>query len=165
MPLWLIMTVQWLHVFCGIFWFGSRLVVTFILLPAMRRVKQAGQHAFLEELIRHFVRFEPALGVVTILLGFLRGTFFGAVTGVDFALGTLYGRTWTAALVFGLVAAALGGAVGGNFIKLQRIPVAADGSSQAAFDAQLGRTQTFSYFSLAVFLVIFTCMILMRFGY
>ncbi|HEV2238538.1 MAG TPA: hypothetical protein VGR57_17905 [Ktedonobacterales bacterium] len=165
MPIWAIITVQWLHVFCGIFWFGSRLVVSFILLPAMRRVKQAQQQAFVTELIRHFTRIEPALGVATILLGILRGTVFGAVQSLDVAFGTRYGMTWTVALTLGLVAAALGGMVGANFARLRAVPVAADGSSQAAYDAQLARTQAFSYASLAVFLVLFSCMILMRFGY
>jgi uncharacterized membrane protein len=165
MPVWALITEQWLHVFCGIFWFGSRLVVSFILLPAMRRVKQAEQQAFLAELIRHFTRVEPALGVATILLGILRGTVFGAVTSLGDAFGTRYGQTWTVALALGLVAAALGGMVGANFMRLRAIPVAVDGSSQAAFDTQLARTQAFSYASLAVFLVLFSCMILMRFGY
>jgi hypothetical protein len=34
-----------------------------------------------------------------------------------------------------------------------------------AFDRQLGKTQRYSQLSLALFLLIFTCMILMRFGY
>jgi hypothetical protein len=40
-----------------------------------------------------------------------------------------------------------------------------DGSSQAAFDRQLGKTQVYSRLSLALFLLIFICMILMRFAY
>jgi uncharacterized membrane protein len=165
MPAGLIIAVQWLHVLCGIFWFGSRFVVTFVLLPSMRRVKQSEQAALLGEMIRHFMRVEPALGIATIVLGFLRGTAFGSVTDAGVALGTTYGRTWTVALVLGLVAAALGGAVGANFVALRAIPVTADGSSQPAFDAQIRRTLTFSYVSFAAFLAIFTCMILMRFGY
>ncbi|HEX8994417.1 MAG TPA: hypothetical protein VF812_00145 [Ktedonobacterales bacterium] len=165
MSLWLTIVVQWLHVFAGIFWFGSRLVVTLILLPTMRRVSQAKQHDFLRELTRHFIRVEPALGVATLLLGFLRGTLVGAVTGVDVAFGTTYGLTWTAALALGVVIAILGGVVGANFVKLRDIPMADDGSSEASFALQLGKTQRVSQVSLALFLLIFTCMILMRFGY
>lgn len=165
MPFWLTIVVQWLHVFCGIFWFGSRLVVTFILLPTMRRVPQAKQHAFLGELIRHFVRVEPALGVATIALGFLRGTLFGEVISLQIALGTTYGLTWTTALVIGVMIAILGGLVGGSFMRLQAIPVKDDGSSQAKFAKRLGTTEGYSRLSLALFLLIFTCMILMRFGY
>lgn len=165
MPFWLTIVVQWLHVFCGIFWFGSRLVVTLILLPAMRQVSQAKQHAFLGELIRHFVRVEPALGVATIVLGFLRGTVFGQVISVDIAFGTTYGLTWTTALVVGVVIAVLGGLVGGSFMALQAIPVTDDGSSQAVFARRLGVAERYSRLSLALFLLVFTCMILMRFGY
>ena len=165
MPFWLTIAVQWLHVFSGIFWFGSRLVVTLILLPTMRRVPQAKQHDFLGELIRHFVRFEPFLGIATIVLGFLRGTVFGGIISVDVAFGTTYGLTWTTALMLGVVVTVLGGMVGSSFVKLQAIPVAGDGSSQAAFDRQLGTAQAYSRLSLALFLFIFTCMILMRFGY
>lgn len=165
MPFWLTIVVQWLHVLCGIFWFGSRFVVTFILLPTMRRVSQAKQHDFLRELIRHFVRVEPALGIATIALGFLRGTFFGQVTSLNIAFGTTYGLTWTTALALGVVIAILGGQVGAAFIALQGIPVADDGSSQAAFARQLSKTEGYSRLSMAFFLLIFTCMILMGFGY
>jgi uncharacterized membrane protein len=165
MSVWLIVVVQWLHVFSGIFWFGSRLVVTLVLLPTMRRVSQAKQQIFLAELYRHFVRVEPFLGIVTLVLGFLRGTVFGGIVGLDDAFGTIYGLTWTTALVLGVAIAILGGMVGGNFWKLQAIPVADDGSSQVTFDRQLDKTQLYSQLSLALFLLIFTCMILMRFGY
>jgi uncharacterized membrane protein len=165
MPVWLIIVVQWLHVFTGIFWFGSRLVVTFVLLPTMRQIPQATQQVFLAELYRHFVRVEPFLGIATIVLGFLRGTVFGWIVGLDVAFGTTYGLTWTTALVLGVAIAILGGMVGSNFKRLQAIPVADDGSSQVAFDRQLGKTQLYSRLSLALFLLIFTCMILMRFGY
>lgn len=165
MLFWLIIAVQWLHVFSGIFWFGSRLVVTFVLLPTMRRVSQANQRVFLAELIRHFVRVEPFLGIATIVLGVLRGTVFGEVRGLDVAFGTTYGLTWTTAFVLGVAIAILGGMVGGNFVKLHAIPIADDGSSQVAFARQLDKTQVYSRFSLALFLLIFTCMILMRFGY
>ncbi len=165
MPFWLTIAVQWLHVFCGIFWFGSRLVVTFILLPTMRRVSQAKQHDFLRELIRHFVRVEPALGVATILLGFLRGTVFGEVTGLTIAFGTTYGLTWISAFALGVVIAILGGLVGASFVKLEAIPVSDDGSSEVAFAQRLATTEGYSRLSLALFFLIFTCMILMRFGY
>jgi uncharacterized membrane protein len=165
MPFWLTIAVQWLHVFCGIFWFGSRLVVTFILLPTMRRVSQAKQHDFLRELIRHFVRVEPALGVATLVLGFLRGTVVGEVISLDIAFGTTYGLTWTAALALGVGIAILGGLVGASFVKLEAIPVAEDGSSEAVFAQRLAKTEGYSRLSLALFLLIFTCMILMRFGY
>jgi uncharacterized membrane protein len=165
MPLWLIIVVHWLHVFFGIFWFGSRLVVTFVLLPTMRRVSQANQQIFLGELIRHFVRIEPAIGVMTLALGFLLSTVFGEITSPAIAFGTTYGFTWTVALVLGVVIAVLGGIVGSNFLKLEAIKVVSDGSSQVAFDRQLGKTQMFSWLSLALFLLIFTFMILMGFGY
>lgn len=165
MPFWLFITVQWLHVFGGIFWFGSRLVVTLVLLPTMRKVSQANQHVFVGEMIRHFVRVEPALGVATLILGILRGTLFGQVVSPAIAFGTPYGLTWTAALALGVVIAILGGLVGGSFMRLQAIPVKGDTSSQAAYDRQLGKTETFSRLSLALFVLIFTGMILMRFGY
>lgn len=165
MPIWLLIVVHWLHVFFGIFWFGSRLVVTFVLLPTMRRVSQANQQIFLGELIRHFVRIEPAIGFMTLALGLLRGTVFGEVTSPAIAFGTAYGLTWTVALVLGAAIAILGGMVGRNFIALESIKVTGDGSSQVAFDRQLDKTQMYSWLSLALFLLIFTCMIVMGFGY
>ncbi|HEU5346755.1 MAG TPA: hypothetical protein VFU60_20575 [Ktedonobacterales bacterium] len=165
MSLWLFIAVHWLHVFFGIFWFGSRLVVTFVLLPTMRKVSQANQRVFLGELIRHFVRIEPTIGFMTLALGLLRGTVFGEVTSPSIAFGTTYGLTWTVALALGAAIAVLGGIIGRNFISLDSIKVTDDGSSQVAFDRRLGKTERYSRVSLALFLLIFTCMILMRFGF
>lgn len=166
MPVWAIIVVQWLHVLFGIFWFGSRLTGNFILHPVMRRVKQAAQAAFLHEFVAQLMRVEPVLGVMTILLGILRGTVFGSVTSTAIAFGTPYGLTWTTALALG-VATILVGVIFMRraFARLRAIPVAADGSSQAAFDAQLRTVGAFSNISLALFLGVFSCMILMRFGY
>jgi hypothetical protein len=50
-------------------------------------------------------------------------------------------------------------------MRLRAIPVAADGSSQPTLEAQLAKTQAASSASLAVFLALFTCRFLMRFGY
>ena len=37
MPMWLVGTVQWLHVLFGIFWFGAVLTLTFVVVPALGR--------------------------------------------------------------------------------------------------------------------------------
>jgi uncharacterized membrane protein len=166
MPVWAIIVVTWVHVLFAIFWFGSLLMLAFILLPAMARVPHAEQQPSLGEFVRRFLRMIPAVAGITILFGFLRGTVFGSVVSLDIAFGTAYGLTWVAALVLAIVATSVGGVlVGGNLAKLEAIPVRANGSSQLAYIAQLRKVRAGTYVTLLFLVAIFTCMMLMRFGY
>lgn len=166
MPTWLIGTVQGLHVLFGIFWFGSVLTLTFVVVPVLGRAPQPGKQTFvgaIEQRVHHLL---PPVAGATILLGLLRGTIFGPITSFQAAFGTAYGRTWTAALVFSiatLIAGARG--IGGGFTRLAAMVLTANDVSRTAYDTQLRKIGAAGYITIAGFLATFTCMILMRFGY
>jgi hypothetical protein len=98
----------------------------------------------------------PGVAGLVVLLGILRGTVFGPIDSIDALFGTAYGLTWLVALVvsIGLVihgARSLGPAIEG-------LGAAAD------FPRAAARVRRLATADLAGFAVVFTCMILMRFG-
>ena len=97
------------------------------------------------------------MGVLVVLLGIIRGTALGPIDSVQAAVTTTYGITWLVALA-GTLALFFNGAryVGPGFAALADAP---------DFRAAGARLQVFTRIDLALFFVIFTCMILMRFGY
>ena len=94
---WGVFVVQWLHVILGIFWFGNSLTLDLIVIPALNRLPIVTQRQIGAEIGK---RSSPIFRVVVpilILLGFIRGTVYGPIKGVE-ALGTAYGITWLVAL-------------------------------------------------------------------
>ena len=166
---WLQFVAQWLHVILGITWFGTVIVSNFIFIPALMRLpidrqREAGG-AFGDQAARVLNVVAPAV----IILGILRGTVFGQVRGLD-SLTTTYGLTW----LVGLIAATATFAWGKRVIepaigRMNAITVAdallPDGRPSAALMAAVDTLKRVSMLELLGFLVIFTCMILMRFGY
>jgi hypothetical protein len=78
---------------------------------------------------------------------------------VQDAVSTPYGRTWLVALIGALALFA--------FIEVVLDPAVRrlnTATTDAEFDARLGRVSALSVVELIGFLAIFTCMILMRFG-
>jgi uncharacterized membrane protein len=166
---WTQFVVQWLHVLFGITWFGASLTANLILVPALSRFSMADQQ-----------RFGAAYGAVAekvlrvaasavIVLGFLRGTVWGPIKGPDVLFGTEYGLTW----LVGLVAAVLTFAwaetqITPNLRRLNALQPAealtADGSPTPALLSVLGAAKRNAALEMLGFFIIFTCMILMRFG-
>ena len=166
---WLQFVAQWLHVILGITWFGTVIVSNFIFIPALMRLPIDRQRetggVFGDQAARVLNIVAPAV----IVMGILRGTVFGQVRSLD-ALTTTYGLTW----LLGLIAATATFAWGKRAIepaiaRMNAIPVAdallADGRPSPAMAAAIGAVKRVSGLELIGFLVIFTCMILMRFGY
>jgi len=163
---WLQVIVQWLHVFFGIFWFGSTLYADLILVPAVTSLPVARQREVVAPIGSRSVKLlEPVAGLV-ILLGFLRGTVFGQIRSLE-ALMTVYGVTWLVALVAAIALFYWAFRVLPPAIeRMNAIPLDAEANeaSNDAFAAALSRVKRISLLELVGFLIIFTCMILMRFG-
>jgi len=162
---WLQIVVQWLHVILGIFWFGNSLTLDFLIIPAISRLPIVRQRE-IAQLIG--ARSTPIFRVVVpsiIVLGFLRGTVFGPIKSVETLFTTAYGITWLVALI-----ATIGLYVWGLTIldralrALDATPLASDGSATPEVIAATDRIKRLVGLELLGFLVIFTCMILMRFG-
>jgi hypothetical protein len=160
--------VQWLHVGLGILWFGTVLYTAIILIPAISRLP-LGQQRQVGKVIgeQGFKVIRPVAGAV-ILLGLIRGTLFGPIDSAA-DLGTAYGITWLVGLAFAvgaylwaerMVAPALE--------RMNAIPEAealgADGAPTPVLEGAISVVKRNAVLELGFFAVIFTCMILMRFG-
>lgn len=162
---WFVFAVQWLHVLLGILWFGNALVLDVIVIPAINRLPIVAQRE-VATLIGS--RATPIFHVVVpaiIILGIVRGTVLGPIKSVDFLLGSAYGLTWLTALGVTILTYLFG-----LFVivpALRRMDLAAvnpDGSPTAALVASTNHVKKLVALELIGFVVIFTCMILMRFG-
>jgi uncharacterized membrane protein len=152
--------LQWLHIFCGIFWFGSSLFAYFILYPALATLPADKS---LDASAAIGIRTTKAIGLAAgsaILLGIIRGTFLGPGQSFDVPKSTSYGLTWLASLVLGVALAAFGARVLGPLAA----GLSAD-SPRALRQERAARLRTLATYELVGFIAIFTCMILMRFGW
>jgi len=166
---WLQFAAQWLHVLFGIFWFGAALYSDFILIPAITTLPIGTQRDVGAAIGMRSARIiEPVAGLV-ILLGVIRGTVFGSIRSID-ALTTVYGLTWLVALIAAIATFLWGKRVIVPAIeRLNAFSIAEvtgpDGQSNPAFVAAVDQVKRATLLELIGFFVIFTCMILMRFGY
>jgi putative copper export protein len=153
---WLQFVVQWLHVLLAILWFGYALSMYFLVAPALARLPEGTQREANLHLGELGQRVFPIVALLVILLGIIRGTVFGPINSIDALLGTAYGITFLVALLvtIGLI---VNGArnIGPTTKGLKEAP---------DFAAAVARLRRFVQIDLALFLVVFTCMILMRFG-
>jgi uncharacterized membrane protein len=162
---WLVFAVQWLHILFAILWFGNSLTLATITIPALNRLPLITQQQIGAELGKQGVRVIDFVAPTVIVLGLLRGTVFGQIRDVGALFGTTYGLTFLLALI---VATAT--FLWGRFVivpstqVLAKAPVNPDGTPTAELDAALARAKRVTVLELLGFLVIFTCMILMRFG-
>lgn len=128
--------VHWLHVFLGIFWFGTILYSRLVLGPVYRTVPEDVMKDIRRQMVTgNARRWTYAFSYGTVALGIIRG----AITGVFSQLDTAYGVTYLAALVIGVFMLVI------NFSPL--------------FPQPVWRTVY-----VAGFPVMFTLMVLMRFG-
>ena len=148
--------LQWLHILCGIFWFGSVLTADFIVLPTLRTLSPDIQQTFLRAFVTRGARIVTVVGGMTILLGVVRGIAGGVLSN----LGSAYGLTWLAAFVVGSSLLFLGVRIltpaAHRLISLPQGP---------QFETAMGHVKRLTLTEIAGFLVILALMISMRFGY
>lgn len=94
--------VQWLHILCGIIWFGGYIFLDFAVWPALLRRPAAEAQAASESLGKASQPLMILGGNTVVLLGILRGTLLGPIKSFAFLFGSAYGFTWLAALVLAL---------------------------------------------------------------
>ena len=162
---WVVVGAQWLHVLLGILWFGNSLVVAAILIPSLNRLPIPMQREVGSRYGEQATRLFDVLVPVLIILGVVRGTLLGPIKDVGDVFGSSYGITWLVALV-----AAIGTFLWGRIVingalrRLNAAPLNADGTATPQLEAETGRVKLIVVLELVGFLVIFTCMILLRFG-
>jgi uncharacterized membrane protein len=162
---WVVVGAQWLHVLLGIIWFGNSLVVAAILIPSLNPLPIPTQREVGSRYGDHATRLFDVLVPVLILLGVIRGTLLGPIKSVGDVLGTPYGVTWLVALIAAIATFLWGRIViNGAIQRMNDAPLNADGTATAQLVAETNRVKLVVVLELVGFLVIFTCMILMRFG-
>jgi len=165
---WGLFIVQWLHVGLGVLWFGTVLYNATILIPAISKLPLARQREIGRAIGEQgFKVIRPVAGAV-ILLGIIRGTLFGPIKSLE-ALTTAYGITWMVGLAFAIGAHMWAERmIAPALERMNAIPEAQalgpDGAPSPALEAAIDDVKRKSVLELGFFLVIFTCMILMRFG-
>ncbi len=151
----LIVAVQWLHVLGGIVWFGSTVTNHVVVVPSMKARPPEFQQAWLRVYSSRYGRMIAAVAGATIVLGIIRGLVGGVWTGLE----TAYGLTWIASLLLGLGLAFVGARLTGP--AAERLT----SDEQAQYEANLIRLGRLGRIELGLFLVLFSLMIAMRFGY
>ena len=153
---WIQFGVQWLHVLLGIVWFGYALSIYFLVSPAVVALPEPAQRDTWGRLGALAARVLPGVAGLVVLLGILRGTVFGPIDSLDALFGTAYGLTWLVALIV-----TIGLVVHGARFRGPATEGLKDAPDLARAAARVRRLATAD---LAGFAVVFTCMILMRFG-
>ncbi len=166
---WVLFGVQWLHVVLAILWFGGVLYGDVVLVPAFGTLSLQTQRAVGAAIGARANRIIPPVAGAVILLGILRGTVFGQIKSLD-ALGTTYGLTWLLALVFATGTFMFGlRVIGPSLERLASLSDAEalnpDGTPTPTLVGVLNVVKRNVLLELVGFVVVFTCMILMRFGY
>ena len=153
---WLQFVVQWLHVLLGILWFGYALSMFFLVSPALAELPEAQGRVTNGRLGAIGARVFPFVAILVVALGILRGTVFGPIKSFEYLFGTAYGWTWVVALLTTL---------GLLYTGARQIGPLTQGIKDAPdYAAAAARLRRISTIDLGLFFVVFTCMILMRFG-
>jgi uncharacterized membrane protein len=152
--------MQWLHVILGIMWFGSSLYATFVLFPSLANVPLGEQQKIGGILGQQTSKVIGPVAGGVVLIGFLRGTFFGSLHSLDTVFGTSYGVTWLISLLLGIALILWGALIVGP--KAQALGAA--NTTPEEYGTIQQRLIFLARIELAGFLAIFTCMILMRSG-
>ena len=164
---WGVFAVQWIHVFLGIFWFGAVLSVNFIIIPGVNKMEFAKQRDAVRSIASTAAKVITPISGLVILFGFLRGTLFGQVKSFD-TLTTPYGLVWAFSLLLAIglffwgILLVAGGS--NRFFADDAAWESTDGKPNAVYARHMSGLRTVGMLELLGFLVLFTCMILMRFG-
>ena len=162
---WLTFGVQWLHMLLGILWFGYSLSLAVIIIPAINRLALSRQREIGQYLGERGESVIDFVGPAVIVLGFIRGTWLGQLHSVSDVFGSAYGWTWLVGLLAATATFLWGKLViVGALNTMNRVPLGADGTATAELVAAADRVKLVVVLELAGFLVVFTCMVLMRFG-
>ena len=151
----LLIAVQWVHVLGGIFWFGSTLTSNVVVIPAIKAQTAESQQGWWRSYSSSYGKLIAAVAGTTIVFGIIRGL----LGGVWSALGSPYGLTWIASLLLGIglafVGARLTGPTAGKLVS----------EDHAHFGANLAHLTRLGKVEIGLFVVLFSLMIAMRFGY
>ena len=160
--------VEWLHVLLAMFWFGGTLYMNVVVIPTLLKQPLEQQRSTAFAIGVRTSKVFPWVQTAATLVGVLRGTVYGPIHSLS-DLGSPYGQRFIVALVLTVVLAGFGhGVTGPAARKLGEFPaeevIKGTGPVAEAYLAQTKKVRLYSISQLVMFVVIFTIMILMRFG-
>ncbi|HEU0026014.1 MAG TPA: hypothetical protein VFQ25_02780 [Ktedonobacterales bacterium] len=155
----ILIITQWLHVLLGITWFGATIYADVILMPALMSLPVEKQRMVGGVIGVRTRKVITPVAMLVVVLGFIRGTFLGQLHSVGNIFGTTYGITWLIGLI--VAVAIILWAEGLLAPAIKRLNTAAD---SAEYAGAMQRAKVLALSELAGFAIVFTCMILMRFG-
>jgi uncharacterized membrane protein len=162
---WLLFVVQWLHVLLGIIWFGNSLILALLLIPTLNALPIPIQRDVGGRYGERSTRLFDVVVPLIVVLGFIRGTVLGPIHSVADVVQSAYGITWLVALIAATVTFVWGRLVIVPAVRrMDAIPLDADGAPTPELVTATDQVKRVVILELLGFLVIFTCMILMRFG-
>jgi uncharacterized membrane protein len=156
---WMIV-IQWLHVILGIMWFGSNLYNNFVVIPAVGKQPIEEQQKIGRLLGPATAKVMTPVSMGVVLIGFLRGTVFGGIHSIGAVFSSAYGITWFIALLLGITLIFWGTLVVGP-----RAEALNTAKTIEEFKKVFGQLKIVALIAVLGLVAIFTCMILMRFGY
>jgi uncharacterized membrane protein len=162
---WLVFAIQWLHVLLGIIWFGNSLILALILIPTLNAFPVPVQREVGGRYGERSTRLIDVVAPLIIILGFIRGTLLGPIDTVEDVFASAYGITWLVALLTATATFLWGRLVIVPAVRrMNAIPLDSEGGPTPELVAATDQVKRVVVLELVGFFVIFTCMILMRFG-
>ena len=161
--------VQWIHVLSGVMWFGGAVAINMLVFPTVTVLPPEQQRRFGRALSPKLSRFFSIVAGIVMLFGIIRGTLLGPIKGLDILFGTAYGLTWLAALILtiglAIIAARVVGPTAERMYGDDSLWDFGPGQPPpAGLLAHVHLMRTVGMIEMVGFLVVFTLMILMRFG-
>ena len=148
--------VQWLHIFLGAVWIGGFVFTMFALWPVLLRRPASEGRALWLALGKTTTPVLASSSIGVVVLGILRGTWFGPIKSWE-SLSTPYGSAWLTALVLSIAFIVIGISI------LRRMEVFVwngDDLHPKAFQ----RVRLAAVTGLTAFAIILLAMVWMRFG-
>jgi uncharacterized membrane protein len=155
MGFWLLLVLQWLHILFAIAWFGGSVAANFLVTPAAALLPAGEQAGWWKAFSGRTTGYFASVAGATIVFGIARGIAGGVLS----ILTSAYGLTWIAALVLAIAVAVWGARVTNPTTARIATSTSSDLAVNLAAANRAGRIE------LGGFLVIFTLMIAMHFGY
>ena len=153
--LWLFIVLRFVHVLCGILWFGSVMTLYLFNFPAQRKLDPEAVKMFMANFQPRYRRVIIPVAGLTVLFGLV----IGIVTFATSDPSVTYKATWALSLVLGVLLIINGARVlGPTAASLATAPASEQPAVFRRIDA-LGRRD------LTGFGLLFACMIAMHFGY
>ncbi len=152
----ILLVIQVLHIMSGTIWICSFLFIYFILWPSFVHNNTAEALAIKDNLKKPIRNILGIAGVISISLGFVRGTFFGSVNSLQ-SLQEPYGRTFIAAIIVSFLMLAIGRFFGHNLVTIPW-------NDKIEKKNTLVRIYSAGTFILLCYALLIFCMVAMRFG-